>query len=189
MFLKLLFVYVFALFGLFCAVVYLVAKFKNTSVENAKNDIFKWIKENCSANTANLQFVLYPAGFEQVVNIVAKHSRLSTENTFCENLGAKITIQILPINDFSIVAAKEECKIFIKNIAIASNCPEIEVDAYDIPFVESSRLLQFFIATTEEQKAVLASNQYQRMHQAVLDVSISQQSFADSALDRDMREE
>lgn len=184
-----IFVYIFALFGFFCAVVSLVAKFKNTSFENAKNDVCKWIKENCSANTVNPQFVLYPAGFEQIIDIVAKHSRLSKENTFCENLGAELTIQILPVNDSSIVAAIEECKICIKNIAIASNCLNVEIDACDVPFLESSRLLKFLIATTEEQKAVLASNQYQRMHQAVLDASINQHSFVDSALDKDMRRE
>ena len=184
-----IFVYIFALFGFFCAVVYLVAKFKNTSLENAKDDVCKWIRENCSANTANPQFVLYPAGFEQILNIVEKHSRLCKENTICENLGSEITIQILPVNDSSIVAAMEECKIFIKNIAIVSNFPNVEIDAYDVPFLESSRLLQFFIATTEEQKALLASSKYKKMHQAVLDASISQQSFVDSALDRDMRRE
>lgn len=178
---------VLVLVGIFAIAVYLTAEIKKISLEKSVSVIlgllekvfsliWKMVNKNDKPVTS---FVLYPNGLERVLNIVAKHSRLSLDNTVWESSDTEIRIQILPQNDSSIEAAMEEAKICIRNIAMAGNF-DIDIEAYDMPFVEHSRLIVIYIASTEQQKAKIAAHRQEKAHMATLEAGDGLQPVKDA---------
>lgn len=178
-------IFLFAILGVLFAVVFLISRFKKISMEDALAIVWKWVLENLRDNDVTY-FQLNADGFDKILDIVTKHSRISKENTLCENRGIHVWFQLLPVNERSLAAAGQEVKIYIRNAATVAGYV-IDVDAWDVPGADGTRILHFDIATTDEQKSELAAMRQNRARMEVLQAGASMKPYTDGELEEDMK--
>ena len=188
-----LMILIFAMLGVFFVVVFLVSRLKRVSIEEILSIVWKWLEDAISCICCRLweylrsnnepYFQLYEEGFDKVFDIVAKHSRLSKEDTLWQNQGEHISFQLLPVNAQSVAAASQEAKVYIRNEATEAGCGGIDIDSWDAPGADGTRILHIYMATTTEQRSKLAEMRKKRARLNTLQAGADMQPFVDEGLD------
>lgn len=185
--------------GIFALVVVIIANCKKVSYEEATSlikeglynlscVIWKHAKAHFISESAP-QFVPNEETIQRVIQGVANHSQLSSDDTLWElNLLGSfpvLSVQILPQNDHSVVYAEETAKTIVGNVAKVNGIP-INIASECVPGTYGTHIIHIGIASTISHKRALAEYLEKKNRQAIFDAGGDKDNFNDNDLDADI---